>query len=86
MSDFHRVRNIRAVVHFDSDDSFSAWQGALAKVSAQFQQEQARLPRLWQSIGNLRKPSHLLQQFHYSHFGGHKSILMRLIAVNVPRY
>lgn len=85
MSDFHGVRDVRTALNLNRDDSFSSWQRPLRKMSAQFHEEQAGLPRLWQPVGNFGEPPHLLQQFHYSHFGSHKSILKRLIAGHVPR-
>jgi hypothetical protein len=67
----HGIRDVRLFEHFDGNASFTPGRGGLQEMKAQLHEKQSGLFRLRMPIGDIRKTTEFLHQFHEFHTCGH---------------
>ena len=61
MIDFHRMRDVGPIEDIHCNDAFAFWLSGVVDVRTQLDEEQARLPRLATTLGDIRQPTDFLQ-------------------------
>ncbi len=82
MDYFHRVWNVRWILHDYSERSFEA---RVSKLGQELVEQERRNPTCGRKLtGKLRQASHFLHQLHYVHSGRHTFIPESVAAFHVP--